>query len=226
MMIKQIKPYHTILFDLDGTLVDSYQGIAGGVCYALEKMGRRIPAQGILRLFIGPPLGESFMKHCGMNQADSAIAISYYRDYYSHQGMFEMAMYEGISEMLLGLKASGKRLAVATSKPQPFAVKILESLNLATYFDVIAGSGLDGSLSTKAAVIDHCLLELGCTNGDDKTGVLMVGDREHDVLGAAALAIDCLGVLFGFGSLEELEEAGAIGIVQSPLEVLNYIIGV
>ncbi len=224
MMIKPTKAYHTILFDLDGTLVDSYQGIAGGVCYALEKMGWPIPDQSILKLFIGPPLGESFTKHCAMSQAESETAITEYRHYYKSQGMYEMAMYEGISEMLHGLKASGKRLAVATSKPQPFAVKILENLNLIAYFDVIAGSGLDGSLATKAAVIDHCLLELGCTNGDDKTGVLMVGDREHDVLGAAALHIDCLGVLFGFGSIEELEEAGAIGIVQSPLEVLNYVI--
>lgn len=217
------KTYHTILFDLDGTLVDSYKGIAGGVCFALEKMGLQIPSAEVLRLFIGPPLGESFLRHCNMSQTESAIAISHYRDFYSRQGMFESTMYEGIDVMLDGLKAGGARLAVATSKPQPFAVKILASMNLESYFDVIAGSGLDGSLGTKAAVIAHCLSELGIVDQVKKKGVLMVGDREHDVLGAGALGIDCLGVLFGFGSQEELDSAGAIAVVASPSGVLDYI---
>lgn len=209
-----------ILFDLDGTLTDPGLGITNSVMYALRKYGMEVPPRQELYSFIGPPLKQSFMRWCGFDEAEGEQAVKYYREYYRDKGLLENEVYDGIEDMLKALSEKGKRLAVATSKPEEFAIRILEHFGLAQYFEVIAGDTLDFKRNTKADVIASALERLGVT---DRSGVIMVGDREHDVIGAKAQDLPCIGVLFGYGSQEELEAAGAKHIAQTPADVLKYV---
>lgn len=209
-----------ILFDLDGTLTDPGLGITNSVMYALRKYGMEVPPRQELYSFIGPPLKQSFMRWCGFDEAEGEQAVKYYREYYRDKGLLENEVYDGIEDMLKALREKGKRLAVATSKPEEFAIRILEHFGLAQYFEVIAGDTLDFKRNTKADVIASALERLGVT---DRSGVIMVGDREHDVIGAKAQDLPCIGVLFGYGSQEELEAAGAKHIAQTPADVLKYV---
>ena len=209
-----------ILFDLDGTLTDPGLGITNSVMYALRKYGMEVPPRQELYSFIGPPLKQSFMRWCGFDEAEGEQAVKYYREYYRDKGLLENEVYDGIEDMLKALREKGKRLAVATSKPEEFAIRILEYFGLAQYFEVIAGDTLDFKRNTKADVIASALERLGVT---DRSGVIMVGDREHDVIGAKAQDLPCIGVLFGYGSQEELEAAGAKHIAQTPADVLKYV---
>ena len=209
-----------ILFDLDGTLTDPGLGITNSVIYALRKYGMEVPPRQELYSFIGPPLKQSFMRWCGFDEAEGEQAVKYYREYYRDKGLLENEVYDGIEDMLKALREKGKRLAVATSKPEEFAIRILEHFGLAQYFEVIAGDTLDFKRNTKADVIASALERLGVT---DRSGVIMVGDREHDVIGAKAQDLPCIGVLFGYGSQEELEAAGAKHIAQTPADVLKYV---
>ncbi|MDD6142452.1 MAG: HAD family hydrolase [bacterium] len=209
-----------ILFDLDGTLTDPGLGITNSVMYALRKYGMEVPPRQELYSFIGPPLKQSFMRWCGFDEAEGEQAVKYYREYYRDKGLLENEVYDGIEDMLKALREKGKRLAVATSKPEEFARRILEHFGLAQYFEVIAGDTLDFKRNTKADVIASALERLGVT---DRSGVIMVGDREHDVIGAKAQDLPCIGVLFGYGSQEELEAAGAKHIAQTPADVLKYV---
>lgn len=209
-----------ILFDLDGTLTDPGLGITNSVMYALRKYGMEVPPRQELYSFIGPPLKQSFMRWCGFDEAEGEQAVKYYREYYRDKGLLENEVYDGIEDMLRALREKGKRLAVATSKPEEFAIRILEHFGLAQYFEVIAGDTLDFKRNTKADVIASALERLGVT---DRSGVIMVGDREHDVIGAKAQDLPCIGVLFGYGSQEELEAAGAKHIAQTPADVLKYV---
>lgn len=209
-----------ILFDLDGTLTDPGLGITNAVMYALRKYGMEVPPRQELYSFIGPPLKQSFMRWCGFDEAEGEQAVKYYREYYRDKGLLENEVYDGIEDMLKALREKGKRLAVATSKPEEFAIRILEHFGLAQYFEVIAGDTLDFKRNTKADVIASALERLGVT---DRSGVIMVGDREHDVIGAKAQDLPCIGVLFGYGSQEELEAAGAKHIAQTPADVLKYV---
>lgn len=209
-----------ILFDLDGTLTDPGLGITNAVMYALRKYGMEVPPRQELYSFIGPPLKQSFMRWCSFDEAEGEQAVKYYREYYRDKGLLENEVYDGIEDMLKALREKGKRLAVATSKPEEFAIRILEHFGLAQYFEVIAGDTLDFKRNTKADVIASALERLGVT---DRSGVIMVGDREHDVIGAKAQDLPCIGVLFGYGSQEELEAAGAKHIAQTPADVLKYV---
>ena len=195
--------YETIYFDLDGTLTDSAPGITNSLMYALECMGRPVPPRSQLYRYVGPPLWDSFRRYEGMTQAEAQEAGGFFRSYYERAGKFENAVYPGIPALLEGLRARGKRLAVATSKPEPQAVEILQHFGLANCFSCIAGSTLDESRCTKASVLAYALAQQG------RRGAVMVGDREHDVLGARENGLPCIGVLFGYGSRQELEAAGA-----------------
>lgn len=214
-----MKEYHTYFFDLDGTITDSSAGITNSVMYALKKFGIEEGDRTKLYKFIGPPLIVSFRDYYGFSEEDVLRAIQYYREYYQDKGIFENRVYDGFEEMLKELKSAGKRLAVATSKPEPYARRIIEHFGLSPYFDYVAGMELDGGRGTKAEVIQYALKALGI---EDKSGVLMVGDREHDVIGAKEAGIDCLGVLYGFGSREELERAGADYIAETVGEISEY----
>ena len=201
----------SILFDLDGTLTDPGLGITNSVMYALAHYGIPRPARTALYPFIGPPLADSFMAFYGFTPDKAMEAVGVYREYFAQKGLFENEVYPGIPELLAGLRARGRRLAVATSKPEEFARQILVHFDLAQYFDLIAGNTLAETRPTKDAVIAHALQTLGLSPED----AVMVGDRKHDVLGAAAHGMDCIGVLYGYGSREELEAAGATMIAPT-----------
>lgn len=198
--------YDWILFDLDGTLTDPAQGITNSIAYALWKMGRAVPDRKELTRFIGPPLLETFRMDFGFSEDEAGTALRYFRAYFSEKGIYENRIYEGIGELLGALKMSGKMLAVATSKPEPFAVRILEHFGIADYFSCVAGSRIDETRTEKADVIRYALEKAG--KFADRTAV-MVGDRMYDILGARAAGIASVGVLYGFGTREELAAAGA-----------------
>ena len=204
--------YHTVLFDLDGTLTDSAPGITNSVAYALRKWGIEEKNMEILRKFVGPPLDESFAKYYGFPPEKCWKAIEYYREYYLPKGIYENRVYDGIQELLEWLRSTGRRTIVATSKPEPSAVRVLEHFQLASYFDVIAGATMDGSRVKKSVVIRYALERAGI---QDLAGTVMVGDRENDMEGAAANGLASIGVLYGYGSRRELEGAGAVRIAET-----------
>ena len=197
--------WDTVLFDLDGTLTDSQEGIVKSVIYALERLGRELPPRDTLTAFIGPPLHESFSALCGMDEAETERAVREFRDYFARCGWAENAPYEGMAEFLAALHAAGLRLIVATSKPESFARKILEHFALERYFDLICGSHPeDKSSADKASVVRAALTRAGAPKR-----AVMVGDRRHDMAGAHANGLEAVGVLYGYGSREELAAAGA-----------------
>lgn len=212
--------YQTCLFDLDGTLTDPGIGITNAVAHALKKCGIPVPERSALYPFIGPPLLDSFARFYGMNEAESLRAVESYREYYRAAGIHENVLIPGTKELLSALKGRGKTLILATSKPQEFAEKILDTFDLTQFFDYIAGATFDASRSTKAAVIRYALEQAGIT---DVSTTVMVGDREHDVLGARENGLGCIGVLFGYGSREELERAGARHLAEKPLDILTFV---
>ena len=196
----------TILFDLDGTLTDSGEGIINCVIYALERFGLPIPEKESLRYFVGPPLHESFMKQdVPADRAEEAVAV--YRERYVPFGMFENSPYPGVREMLEALNAAGYTLHVASSKPEWMCVKILEHFDLAKYFEMICGATMDTSRTNKEAVIEYLIQENGRADN-----MVMVGDTKFDVLGAKAHGIPCIGVSWGYGKVEEMQEAGAVSV--------------
>jgi len=213
--------YQTILFDLDGTLTDPGLGITNSVMYALKKWGIEVTDRTSLYRFIGPPLQDSFMQYYGFSKEDAEKSVVYYREYFREKGLFENEVYPGAEEMLAALKADGRKLAVATSKPEEFAIKILKHFHLDGYFDVIAGATMDSSRSKKADVIAYCLETLGVS---DLSTVVMVGDREHDIIGAKTVGVDSIGVLVGYGSREELETAGATYVAETLGDVAGTIL--
>lgn len=212
--------YNTVLFDLDGTLTDPALGITNSVAHALRKWGIDVPHRTELYKFIGPPLHESFSKYYGFSKEDAEKSVEYYREHFATKGLFENSVYDGVCEMLAELKSREKRLIVATSKPEVFSKRILEHFELDGYFDFLAGATLDSSRVKKADVIEYALESCKI---DDVSDVIMIGDREHDVLGAAHFGIDSVGVLYGYGSREELTAAGATYIAQTPLDILNIV---
>lgn len=207
----------TILFDLDGTLTDSGEGIINCVIYALEKFGLPIPAREELRYFVGPPLHESFVKQgVPADRAEEAVAV--YRERYVPTGMFENTPYPGIRELLETLKAEGHTLYVASSKPEWMCLEILKHFDLAKYFHQICGATMDTSRTNKEAVIAYLL---GISGASEK--MIMVGDTKFDVIGAKAHSIPTIGVSWGYGSVEEMQEAGAASIAYSAEELLNML---
>ena len=199
-----IKKY--ILFDLDGTVTDPMIGITKSVRYALNKFGIEVEDLNTLCKFIGPPLKDSFMNFYNFSEGDALKAITYYREYFSTNGLYENTVYENFEDMLIALKNDGKSLIIATSKPTVFAEKILEHFNLKKYFDFISGSNLDNTRTKKSDVISYALEQQMINNMSE---IIMIGDREHDIIGAKALNIESIGVLHGYGSYEELSSSGA-----------------
>lgn len=212
--------YHTILFDLDGTLTDPGLGITNSVIHALKKWGIEVADRTQLYRFIGPPLQDSFMQYYGFCKEDAEKSVAYYREYFREKGLYENEVYPGAEKLLSDLKAAGKKIALATSKPEEFAIKILKHFQLDGYFDVIAGATMDSSRSKKADVIAYCLEQLGVT---ELSQVVMVGDREHDIIGAKTVGVDSIGVLVGYGSREELETAGATYVAETLGDVLGLV---
>ena len=217
-----MKSYEYILFDLDGTLTDPAVGITTSVAYALKKFGIEVDDISSLNHFIGPPLLDSFMEHYGFSEEKARTAIDYYRARFRVKGLYENVVYDGVENMLREIKNSGREIILATSKPEPFAKEILRHFGLDKYFLFIAGSNFDGTRTAKAEVIEYALESVGVT---DKSSAVMVGDRKHDIIGAQKTGLDSIGVLFGYGSREELEAAGATYIAETVEDILKLIMG-
>ena len=218
-MKKTTAKYEYVLFDLDGTLTDPALGITNSVMYALKKFGISVSDRSELFRFIGPPLMYSFKTYYGFVDEKAKLALDYYRDRFADGGKFENEVYPGIAELLAELRSAGSRIILATSKPEEFSVEILEHFDLLKYFDFVAGNTLDEARPEKRQVIEHILNSvpdirrtLRTAEGRpalETSGTVMVGDRCYDVTGAAEFGIPAVGVLFGYGTKAELEEAGA-----------------
>ena len=209
--------YQTFLFDLDGTLTDPGIGITNSVAYALQKFDIHIEDRTLLYPFIGPPLSESYAKYYGFSQEQSMKAIEYYREYFRPKGIYENEIYDGVREMLTMLKNAGKTIVLATSKPEEFAKEILRYFEIDKYFDFVAGASMDETRNKKVEVIAYALKN--CET-KDLSQIVMVGDREYDILGAKQMGIDSIGVLYGYGSCQELENAGATYIAESVEDII------
>ncbi len=212
--------YNTILFDLDGTLTNPAVGITKGVAYALDAFGYKYESLKELELFIGPPLREQFMEYCSASRERGEELVAKYREYYAVTGIYENKVYDGIEEMLKLLKGSGKKVVLATSKPEKFAVLILEHFGLIKYFDFTAGALMTNNRTKKDEVIAYALENIGAY---DTESTIMVGDRMHDIIGARAFGINTVGVTFGFGSRQELEENGAITVCDTVSELIEVL---
>ena len=208
----------TILFDLDGTLTDSGEGIINCAWLALKHFGLPLPDKQTMRVFVGPPLRDSFLRF-GVPEGGVETAIEIYRSRYVPTGMFENTPYPGTKSMLAALKAQGHQLFVATSKPEGMATAILEKFQLSPYFDLICGASLDDTRDSKDKVIAYLLEKTG---GKDE--YIMVGDTAYDVEGAAVNGIPTIGVAWGYGKVEDMEAAGAKAIAHSPAELLQMLL--
>lgn len=209
-----------LLFDLDGTLTDPKEGITKSVQYALRHFGIEVENLDELCCFIGPPLKDSFMEYYGFCEEDARKAISVYREYFSGKGLYENKAYEGASQVLQLLRKKGKKLYVASSKPEVFVRKILKYFELDANFVFMGGADMEEIRVKKADVIRYVLKECGISDLD-KT--VMIGDRKHDVLGAKEVGIASIGVLYGYGSREELKEAGADVLAESIFDLQNLL---
>ena len=195
--------YKAILFDLDGTLTDSGEGITKSVQYALEKVGKPEPDLQKLRIFVGPPLLEQFQEYAGIDEETARKAVEIYRERYAPVGIYENELYLGIPEMLSGLKQRGYKLAIASSKPENFVKIVAEYFHIDSYFDEMVGSEPEGRRTNKTEVIEETLKRLGFSEHRDQ--VIMVGDKEHDVFGARRAGLECIAVSYGYGTEEELK---------------------
>ena len=205
-----------VLFDLDGTLTASGPGITRSVAAALKALGLPPLDDAALLRFIGPPLIDSFREVAGLDEITALEAMAVYRGYFVEYGMFENSVYPGIPGLLRELLDTGRRLAVATSKPLPYAVPIIEHFALAEYFEAVFGPAVDGDGTEKGDVVAQALAALHVDRGD----VVLVGDRVHDVVGAHENGIACIGALWGYGSREELADAEALAADVDELAAL------
>jgi phosphoglycolate phosphatase len=215
-----------VLLDLDGTLMDSAPGITASAAHAYRELGLPVPDAATLRSFVGPPITDSFPSH-GVPPERTGEAVAAYRAIYTNGGMFDAAVFDGVPDALRALRAAGCTLAVATSKPEVFAQPICERFGLTPLLDAVFGAPLDEATSTKADVIERALATLDVPRpGTPGAGpVLMVGDREHDVHGAAVHAVSCLGVTWGYAPDGELERAGAVGLVDHVDDLAVAVLG-
>ena len=211
--------YKHILFDLDGTITDSEPGIINCIKYALTKMEVEIPDIKVLKTFIGPPLFDRFIEVFSFSEEESKKAVELYRERFAPIGLFENRVYDGVIEMLTELKKCGYTLSLATSKPEVFAIKIMDHFDLTKYFDHITGADLGGGKETKTDVMKEAISKLGAKNEE----IVMVGDRFYDIESSKELGVDSIGVTYGYGPIEELEKECATYIATSPDEIVKII---
>ena len=216
-----MKKYDVIFFDLDGTLTDPQKGLIASFSYALGKMNLPYESKESLKRFIGPPLYETWISEYNLTLEEGAHALDLFREYYSIYGWWDNTPYQGIKDALSKLKAAGKRIILATSKPEIFAKKILHLFDLYQYFDFIGGASTDKTRDRKWEVLEYAIESAGVT---DKSSAIMVGDRCYDADGARRVGIDSLGVLYGHGTREELETSGFNYIAATVEEMCNMLL--
>lgn len=212
--------YEYVLFDLDGTLIDPKEGITKCVEYALKQFNIYVKDLNELTVFIGPPLIDSFMKYFNFSYDDAVVATSYYRERFKTYGTNECFLYPHVEDVLMQLKKENKIIALATSKPEEFAKKILDRFNLLSYFDIVVGATFDGTRSKKSDVIKYAITKLNIKNLDS---VVMVGDRIYDIMGAKMNQIDSVGVRYGYALPNELENASATYLINDMLDLKKII---
>ncbi|MGM9636463.1 MAG: HAD hydrolase-like protein [Eubacteriales bacterium] len=212
-------PFQTLLFDLDGTVTDSAPGVTRSFAYALDAYGIHADPSELFKV-VGPPLHVSFMEFYGFSREEAFRAVDKYREYYRVKGIYECRVYDGIRELLAKLKASGRELLIASSKPEFFVKQILDNFGITENFDFVAGSLLDGSRTDKAEVVDYALSHAKGKIG----GTVMIGDRCFDVEGGHAKGLPVIGVTWGYGSRQELSDSGAEFIVDTPDELCNLLL--
>lgn len=216
--------YKYVLFDLDGTISDPKVGICTSVQQALKKFGIDVPDINTLTPFIGPPLRDSFRDFYHIKPEDMEDVIAAYRARFSTVGLFENDLYDGIPELLKSLKENGRKLALASSKPRVFVEKILDHFGISQYFDVIMGSELDGTRENKSEIIAECLRLFELDPSGDLSETVMVGDRKYDIEAANAAGLPNIAVSYGYGSEEELSNAGAMVIAGTVKELENILL--
>jgi len=210
----------TLFCDLDGTLTDSREGIIRCIRYALERFGSPVPSEESLVHWIGPPLQETFAAYLSADIADVDRVLSYYRERYAAAGIYENRIYTGIRDMLTELSDSGLRFYVVTSKPWKYAETVVDSIGLMKFFKAVYGSEMDGQRTNKADLIRY----IRSREDIRPERTLMIGDREHDILAAQRHAIDGVGVAWGYGSTEELENAGALAVCETPSALQAFLL--
>lgn len=209
--------YQTILFDLDGTITDSGAGVMHGMEIALRHFSLPVPDRRALRVIVGPPLRDSFLRFGILpEQIEEALVI--YRKFYLAEGWLENFVYPGVEQLLNDLRARGCKLCVATSKPERIAIQVLEHFGLASKFDRICGASEDATRDSKDAVIRYLLGQI-----EQDTSLVMVGDTHYDVLGAACFGIPAIGVAWGYGEISSMQRAGAAAIARDPQELLSLL---
>ncbi len=201
-----------LFFDLDGTLTDPALGITNSFIHALKYFGMEIPSYEKLCTFIGPPLIDTFKTQFGFSEEKAVEGVKKYREYFAEKGLLENSVYTGIPKLLSNLKNAGKKLVVATSKPEEYSVRIIEHFGLKPYFENVCGSLMNESRSKKDEVIEYAIER---NDIKDRSKILMIGDRKHDILGASKCGLKSCGVLFGYGNLQELQTAGADFIAEN-----------
>ena len=212
---KNMKKYKNLLFDLDGTLTDSGEGIINSVKNALNYFKIEVNNKEELKRFIGPPLGESFCNFYNLSEEESKIAIEKYREYFKEKGIFENKVYDGIDKLLEKLYGNDKKIFLATSKPEHFARQILKHFDLEKYFTYVKGATMDLSISKKPQIVELTIKE--CNLNLEET--IMIGDRKEDIIGAKENGIDSVGALYGYGDYEELSKEGATYIIKDVKEL-------
>jgi len=219
---KELFMYQNLLFDLDGTLTNPKEGITRSVQHALRHFGIEVADPDTLTPYIGPPLIPSFMEFHGLTQEQALEALQVYRQRFSTVGLFENEVLDGVPEMLRALKQNGRFVAVASSKPEPYVIRILEHFDLLQYFDEVVGASMDEKRSAKKDIIEEALRRMGKAPGD--RDILMIGDRMHDVEGAQLCGLDSLGIYTGFAPEGELEEAGATYVFHTIRDMADFLL--
>jgi phosphoglycolate phosphatase len=219
----KLKKIKAVLWDLDGTIIDSEEGITKCVQYALAAYGVDEPDLKKLKCFIGPPLDPVFRERYGMTAEEAWKSVEKYRERFDVKGIFECCLYDGVKEAIIRLKERGYWIALASSKPEPACRRIIEHFGMTPYFDEIVGSTLDGSISDKDEVLDELCRRASLNAPIDKDEMCLVGDTKYDAIGAVKCGIRCIGVTYGFGTAEELKAAGAEAVCDTIRDVEEYI---
>ena len=215
-----MKKYKYLLWDLDGTIVNTFEGITKSFAYALGSFGINVTDLNDLKCVIGPPLLDAFMNFYNFSEKDAVLGVEKYRERYNRTYIEESSLYDGIKETIQKLSAAGYRHVLATAKPQHFADGLLSHYGLISEFHLVVGASLDKSRNNKIKVLEHIISTLG---ESDMAKLVMIGDREFDLLGSAHFGIDGIGVLYGFGSYEELSSSPHIYLAKDAKDLYNYL---
>ncbi len=215
-----MKHYDHILFDLDGTLIESAESVRVSLAFTMQRLGLPCPDLSDYSKYVGPPLEDTFRGMCAVPEELIGTGMELYRDYYDEVGHESNRVFDGIFDLLAALRQNGAKLAICTSKNEPVAETVAQQLGLRPCFDAVCGSTPDGSRRAKADIIPYALERLGCT---DKGSAVMIGDTHFDARGAQSAGVDFLGVTYGYGTRESMEICGAIGFADSPSDILPLI---